>query len=162
MYRRDLARVVAGIGIASLIPFVSARAEMSDPDQTVFDVLMNDPRFSTTMKMVYLSGNADSWMRSGRHVTVFAATNTAWDNSPYEGLMAIMTTTYTVDNPGSQITALLRGLLSSAGRKITLDGRDMTVSWVCPDNQTHTAKVSGQPIEAANGVIYPMDAVVGV
>jgi uncharacterized surface protein with fasciclin (FAS1) repeats len=179
MYRRDLARAVLGIGIVSLIPFVPARAEMTDPDQTVFDVLMNDPRFTTTMKMVYLSGNADTWERSGRHVTVFAATDTAWNNSPYMGLMAIMTATYTVDNPGAKLTSLLRGfvvphmieptdiagknvaLTSSAGRQIEVDGKDMTVSWVTPDNTTKTGKVAGAPIQAANGVIYPMDVIVG-
>jgi uncharacterized surface protein with fasciclin (FAS1) repeats len=145
---------------------------------SVSDVLSEDPRFTTTIQMVYLAGGADRLATAGP-LTVFAPTDAAWDHSDAKGLMASMySTNQAVAFPKPiEITELLRGFFirgeptlgqrqdvrmnNVAGRQVEFDPATMTVKWVAPDGSTKSARVSGQPIRATNGIIYPVDALVG-
>jgi uncharacterized surface protein with fasciclin (FAS1) repeats len=145
---------------------------------SVYDDLMADPRFGTTMKMVYMAGGANRLAEAGP-LTVFAATDDGWSRGDYGGYMSSLSSTGAVSAfpDSTEIVETLRGFFvhgeptlgqandvtmrSSAGRPIEFDRRTMTVKWVAPDGATHEAKVAGEPIRASNGVIYPVDAVVG-
>ena len=50
---------------------------------------------------------------------------------------------------------------SVAQRLIEFDKADGLVKWVDENGDTKSAKLAGQPIQATNGVIYPVNAVVG-
>lgn len=143
--------------------------------KSVYDVLMSDRRFVTTMKMVYMTGSGNRLEKAGP-LTVFAATDQAWDAGNYGGLLSTLGSTSGFPD-SSTITGLLRGFFvrgeptraqpgdvrmrSTAGRLIEFDPGSMTVKWVDADGGRRSAKVSGQPIMASNGVIYPVDVVVG-
>jgi uncharacterized surface protein with fasciclin (FAS1) repeats len=145
---------------------------------SVFDTLSNDPRFSTTMKMVYVAGAANR-LSTANNVAVFAATDEGWDKSPYEGMLSSLTSTGAGSEfPDSMgILEVLRGFFvrgeppavpttdlraeSAAGRPIEFDPKAMTVKWVDAKGDEHSAPLAGQPIVASNGVIYPVNAVVG-
>lgn len=180
MHRRDMARAIAAVAIGTLVASVPARADTTT-NQTVYDALMSDPRFSTTMKMIYTAGAAERVMNPGRKLTVFAATDSAWDNSPFEGLLASLSSNSASSEfpRSSDILGILRGffvrqaveptaisnqqvpLTSAAGRPIEVDGKTMTVSWISPDGEKRSAPIAGQPIMTDNGVIYPMNVIVG-
>jgi uncharacterized surface protein with fasciclin (FAS1) repeats len=180
-YRRDLARVAAAVAIGGVVRASPSWAQTQGGDQSVYNVLLSDPRFTTTMKMLYVAGAANR-INGPDRLTVFAATDKAWDNSPFEGLLASLSSNGAdTEFPRSMdILEILRGffvrnadiqpnavagkevqLRSAAGRPIELDGKTMTVKWVAPDGKTRAANVAGQPISALNGEIYPMDVVVG-
>ncbi len=170
------ALAVAVVGLCATAATVRADA----PDQSVSTILGSDPRFSTTMKMIYMSG-ASGRLNTMDKLTVFAATDAGWDSSPYEGLLSSLSSNgATSEFPqGVQITEVLRGffvhgdysperisgkevsLKSAAGREIDFDAKTMTVKWTDAEGQTRSAHVVGQPIVATNGVVYPVDAVVG-
>jgi uncharacterized surface protein with fasciclin (FAS1) repeats len=145
---------------------------------SVFDALSSDPRFSTTMKMVYVAGAANR-LSAASNVAIFAATDEGWDNSPYEGMLSSLSSTGAGSEfPDSMgILQVVRGFIvrgeaptipsadmkaeSAAGRPIDFDPKAMTVKWVDPKGVEHSAQLASQPIVASNGVIYPVNAVVG-
>ena len=183
---------LAALGLAGLWAAPSATAQQlpqaaggqqavqstAQPAGSVYDVLMNDPRFGTTMKMVYVAGRANQLAEAGP-LTVFAATNAGWDQGDYGGYLASLSSTGAVSAfpEPTEITEVLRGFFvrgeptlgqtpdvtmrSAAGRSIEFDKNTMTVKWVDENGVTRSAKVAGSPIQATNGVVYPVDAVVG-
>lgn len=149
----------------------------ADSRPSVFSTLSDDPRFGTTIKMVYVAGASQRLSTAG-DLTVFAATDDGWNNSSATGMLSSLSSTGAGSEfPDSMgILQVLRGFFvhgeapanapavttfeSAAGRQIQLDKNAMKVTWVTAEGQTKSAPV-GKPIEASNGVIYPVDAVVG-
>jgi uncharacterized surface protein with fasciclin (FAS1) repeats len=164
------------------VPQVAATQSAAPAPQqvgTVFDAMMADPRFSETMQMVFLSGGANRLETAGGPLTVFAATNQGWQGGDFGTYLGSLTSTGAVGTfPQSvAVTEILRGFFvhgsptlqqggvvgmrSAAGRPIAFDQATMTVKWTDQNGASHEAKVDGKPILARNGVIYPVDAVVG-
>ena len=170
---------LAGASVA--IPAHAQQQPAAAPPQTapetVANTLTNDPRFATTIKMIYVAGAAGR-LQTANNLTVFAATDDGWSSSPSQGMLSSLTSTGAGSEfPDSMgILQVLRGffvhgeppanppadvkLQSVAGRPIDLDEKDMKVSWVAPDGEARSAPL-GKPILASNGIIYPVDAVVG-
>ncbi len=170
-----ISSVALAAALLSSVGLAGARADQ--PSGSVFNVLSSDPRFTTTMQMVYVAGAANRLSTAGE-LTVFAPTNTAWESSSDTGMLSSLSST----GAGSEfpdamdIVRVLRGffvhgappagatqvkLTNGDDRTITFDEKTMRVSWTTADGQTKSARVDGRPIIASNGVVYPVDAVVG-
>ena len=169
---------IAAVAVAGLVAVPLAQAQQG-ASGSIYNKLSEDPRFTTTMQMVYVTGAANRLMTAG-DMTVFAATDAGWQTTNYGGKLSSLSSTGASSAfPDSMgILEVIRGFFvsgreppasrsedvrfeSRAGRPIELDKKTMEVKWVDPEGQTKTAKVSGPPIHATNGVIYPVDAVVG-
>jgi uncharacterized surface protein with fasciclin (FAS1) repeats len=157
------ALAVTGVGMAATVV-----------DDNVLSYLTREPKFATTVKLLYMTG----YLNSAQNVTVFAPTETAWDSGDYRSSLSYQNRTTSSPPEAGPVVAILRGLavhgtyppdrLAQAqkvqdflGEEITVDATATHVRWKGHDGAMHEAAVVGEPVICANGVVYPVDVVVG-
>lgn len=174
--RRFLSGVVApliGFAIADLL--ANRAGAQVNVDNTVAGVLLSDRRFQTTTRLIFMTGYTNSL--HGR-LTVFAPTEEGWDTGDYRSFLSYQDPMSSDAPEAAAVTALLRGLAvlgvhppSEFGQAQTLRTFNNTtvtvqagakqVSWTRKDGTSRSADVVGDAILATNGVIFPVDGVVG-
>jgi uncharacterized surface protein with fasciclin (FAS1) repeats len=157
------ALAVSGMGMAATVV-----------DDNVLSYLTREPKFETTVKLLYMTG----YLNSAQNVTVFAPTETAWDAGDYRSFLSYQNRTTSSAPETGPVVAILRGLavhgtyppdrLARAqkvqnflGEEITVDATATHVRWKGHDGAVHEAAVAGEPVICANGIVYPVDVVVG-
>lgn len=179
MKTHNITLSVVTLASAAVLTLAAApQARAAQANSSVFQVMSADPRFTTTMQMVYVAGAARRLQQAGE-LTVFAATDKGWADSSDTGKLSALTSTgATSEFPDSMgILEIVRGFFvhappppstatdvkmeSNAGKQIDFDPKTLEVKWTDADGDVKTAHVDGQPIVATNGVVYPVDAVVG-
>lgn len=173
--RRALAAGAAIIvGIAAAFVPGGARAQ-TKVDQPVAFVLINDPQFKTTAQLIYMTGYVNSLRKD---ITVFAPTEAGWDTGDHRSFLAYQDPMSTRTPQASAVVKLLRGLavsgihppaqftspqtLQTIGEgAVTVNAGATEVTWKGKGGAMQGARVVGSPILAADGIIYPVDGVVG-
>jgi uncharacterized surface protein with fasciclin (FAS1) repeats len=149
----------------------STTEEMMD-EQTVLDVAVGNEDFSTLVAAVQAAGLEDALADPDATLTVFAPTNEAFDAAlaalglTAEELLAdteTLTSILTYHVLGDEVTSA--DLVAAGSEEITvttLNGEDLTVI-VGDDGSVsfadQTATVVAADVEASNGVIHVIDAV---
>ncbi|WP_291424523.1 fasciclin domain-containing protein [Deinococcus sp.] len=117
---------------------------------TVYDVLVNNERFSTVRELISDAGLTDSLM-TGEY-TIFAPTNDAFDNLP-DGVLAAVRSDPKALKQLLQYHVLARRVTTSQiseGKGLTtLQGTDIDLG----------SATLGTVLTSGNGLIYPIDAV---
>jgi uncharacterized surface protein with fasciclin (FAS1) repeats len=141
-------------------------AEAASPvaSQSVADVVMADPQFSTLAKAVTAAGIGDA-LKSGTAVTLFAPTDAAFAKLPAgkldellqpankAQLQALLGYHVVTGYAPAQAFAGKRGsLTASAGGTLVADGTAGSV-------KVNDATVTKADIKAANGVVHAIDTV---
>ena len=140
----------------------------TDPD--IVDVAAGNPDFSTLVSLVQAAGLVDT-LKSEGPFTVFAPTNAAFAAVPAETLAMLQADadklravlTYHVI-AGQAVMAETAVTLEGAevatanGANVTIDASSGTV--VLPGGQGSSANVVATDVEASNGVIHVIDAVI--
>lgn len=135
----------------------------SEAPGTIAEIASNDSRFSTLVTALDSAGLVQT-MQEGGPFTVFAPTNAAFNALPdgtvedllqpenRERLTSILT--YHVVE-GANMAADVQGLSSAT----TLEGSDVSISTSGDSVQVGGATVVQADVEASNGVIHAIDAV---
>ena len=143
-------------------------------EDNVLNCLTREPKFATTVQLLYMTG----YLNSAQNVTVFAPTETAWDSGDYRSFLSYQNRTTSSPPQPSAVVDILRGFavrgsyppdrLAQAqkvqnflGQDITVDANATHVRWTGRDGNMRETAVVGEPVICLNGVIYPVDAVVG-
>ena len=148
-------------------PAASAEAESEMTDMTITDIVAGNEDFSTLLAAVGAADLADTLAGEGPY-TVFAPTNEAFAALPAGTLDTLL-------EPANQddLTAILTyhvvpGTVMAAdvapGEVTTVNGAAFTISMeddkvYITDGQGNRAQVTQTDIEASNGVIHVIDAV---
>ncbi|MBI0445289.1 fasciclin domain-containing protein [Deinococcus sp. DB0503] len=128
--------------------------------QSIAQIVMNDPQFSTLLTAVQGAGLADT-LKSGQY-TVFAPTNAAFAKLPSDQLAAVLNDQDMLRGvllyhvvPGKVSSKQLTGLKSVK----TAQGTNLTVSLMGNRAMVGGAHVIRADIPACNGVIHVIDTV---
>ncbi|THF88127.1 fasciclin domain-containing protein [Deinococcus sp. KSM4-11] len=138
----------------------SAQADDSMASNTLYDVIVNDDRFTTLRDLLSDAGLTDVIMAN--EYTIFAPTNAAFDALDQDQLALIASDPATLKKvlmyhvvvgkqTGEQLAAL-KQVASAEGDSINVSS-DGTMQMV------GDAKVDGAPIEASNGTVFVIDKV---
>jgi uncharacterized surface protein with fasciclin (FAS1) repeats len=141
----------------------AATMQSEEPAQTIVDVAMNDDRFSTLVTALDTAGLVQTLQGDGPF-TVFAPTNAAFDALPEGTLEQLL-------NPDNrdQLTGILTyhvvdstymaSDVAGASSLTTLEGSTISISTSGDTVMVNEAAVTATDIEASNGVIHVIDAV---
>jgi len=172
--------LAAGVGMLAA-PFLmrAARAQMAMINAAQYDVgtvLASYPEFSTFFSILQQSGLSGE-ARAARNFTIFVPTNRAFAKYPNYYQTLIPGGSQMFPNTAKLITYIRNHVVAGeytpqafAGKKITLtalsgatidiDGTgtgEPVVVYHLLGGQTSTAALTEQPIQAANGLIYPVN-----
>jgi uncharacterized surface protein with fasciclin (FAS1) repeats len=167
-------RVLAASGVVATLAVAGVGMAATVVDDNVLSYLTREPKFATTVQLLYMTG----YLNSAQNVTVFAPTETAWDAGDYRSFLSYQNRTTSSPPEPSPVVAILRGFavhgtyppdqLAQAqkvqnflGEEITVDATATHVRWKGHDGAMHEAAVAGEPVICPNGVVYPVDVVVG-
>lgn len=152
-----MADIKAGNGIVHVVDAV-----LLPPTNTVVDVIINSPNHTTLENAVVAAGLADDLSVPGTF-TVFAPTDAAFAALPTGALDALLE-----DPTGTLAKVLLYHVvgvqafstdLTNDQQIATLNGKNITVSITDGNVFINNAKVTIADIEADNGVVHVVDAV---
>ena len=174
-----LARVAAGLGSALLPASGHTQSTPPPPRGDAFTRMYTDPRFATWASMVELALLAPD-AEGNRPYTVFAPTEAAFGRYPRLRRELVPMRSDVEADPmrlkrvvqahvllGLHPLAELRGRLSQfqsiAGTPLLVDGTDLggalRVEWRNSEGMHGTAPLASPPVEASNGLVYPLDDV---
>jgi uncharacterized surface protein with fasciclin (FAS1) repeats len=172
--------LAAGAGLLAAPFFMrAARAEMAMINAAQYDVgtvLASYPEFSTFFSILQQSGLSGE-ARGARNFTLFAPTNRAFAKYPnyYQTLIPggsqmfpntaklilyIRNHVVAGEYPPDSFAGKKTTLTAISGATITVDGTgsgEPVVTYHLLNGQTITAALAEQPIQAANGLIYPIN-----
>ncbi|MEW6422488.1 MAG: fasciclin domain-containing protein, partial [Deinococcota bacterium] len=139
---------------------VPPRAAAPANCQSIAQIVMNDPQFSTLLTATQGAGLVDT-LKSGQY-TVFAPTNAAFAKLPSDQLAAVLNDQDLLRSvllyhvvPGKVSSKQLAGLKSLK----TAQGTNLTVSMMGNMAMVGGAHVTRADIPACNGVIHVIDTV---
>lgn len=134
----------------------------SDDEKTMFETLQGDARFSTLVTAIEAAGLDDELSGAGP-LTLFAPTNAAFDALPDGVLEAVLADVdlltdillYHVASGETLSTDLTNGQTIPT----LLVGEALTVSIAASTVEVNSATVTQADLQASNGVIHVVDAV---
>lgn len=171
---RPLPRRAALVALAAAATLHAGHGHAQDALPDAFATLAADPRFATWLKLIQAAGLSRETM-SGRAFTMFAPTEAAFDRYPEvrrtllaaaesrgAGMDRVMrfVQTHVVDGKRDP-NDFQFSQQSRAGTPVTVESSGLgtlRVTWASDGDRTGSAVVVS-PIEASNGVIYPIDDV---
>jgi len=159
------ADVLASNGVVHLINEVLLPPDFELPKDNIVEIAEDTPELSTLVSALKLFPDLVSVLSSEGTLTVFAPTNDA-----FTALLGAIGQTELSDVPESVIRDLLEyhvistaaitsSELTNGGTAETVSGEDVTVSITVDGIFISDAKVAEADIEASNGVIHIMEAV---
>jgi uncharacterized surface protein with fasciclin (FAS1) repeats len=175
--RRQALQATLLSGLATACPKISlAQAE---PQGDALSIMSSEPRFSDWVQVLRFTGLAQ-YAQTGPKFTSFVPTNAAFEKYPdilrdvlRPRTKAFPDTTLQVQFVRSHVILDEHPLSEFAGKKVQLTAMsgnpidiDATqpgvyiVSWSGIPNKIATTTISGDPITATNGIIYPFSEVV--
>lgn len=132
------------------------------PAGTIVDIAVADGNFSTLVAAVQAAGLAETLSGEGPF-TVFAPTNAAFAALPAGTVEALLNDIPTLTGiltyhviPG----AVMAGDLSDGMTATTVNGQDVTFTLGADGAMINGAHITATDIEASNGVIHVIDAVI--
>jgi uncharacterized surface protein with fasciclin (FAS1) repeats len=145
----------------------SVPSDAMTPDQTIVEIASSNEDFSTLVAAIGAAGLADTLSGDGPY-TVFAPTNEAFKALP-KGTLASLLLPKNKDQLAGILTYhVVPGKIMAAevqsGEVTTVNGQTFTIDAMADgvtitDAQGNTANVTSTDIEASNGVIHVIDAV---
>jgi len=176
LYRRQAFQATLLSGLAIAVPKV-VLAE-ADPQGDALSIMSSDPRFSDWVQVLRFSGLAQ-YAQSGPKFTALVPTNTAFQKYP-EILQEVLRprdkafpdTTLQVqfvrshvildEHPLSEFSGKKVQLTALSGNPIDIDATQpgvYVVSWSGIPTKIATTTITGNPITATNGIIYPFSEI---
>ncbi len=141
----------------------SAAMQEEEPAPTIVDIAVNDERFSTLVTALDTAGLVQTLQGDGPF-TVFAPTNAAFDGLP-DGTLEQLLAPENRDQLTSILTyhvvdsTYMAADVMEASSLTTLEGSELTISTSDGSVMINEATVTATDIEASNGVIHVIDAV---
>lgn len=145
----------------------TSSSTIANEGMSITDIVASDPNFSTLLAAVGAADLADTLAGEGPY-TVFAPTNDAFDALPAGTLDSLLKPANKDQLAGILTYHVVEGEVMAAdvtpGDVTTVNGADFTISVdngdvIITDGQGNQAMVTQTDIEASNGVIHVIDAV---
>lgn len=146
--------------ILAVVPFVNVSAQ----DQTIVDIAVGNPDFSTLVSLVQAAGLVETLSGEGPF-TVFAPTNEAFAALPavvVEYLTAnpeALTRVLTYHVLPAEVMAEAAMGMTEPGEVATVEGSSLTVVFDGENVRVNDATVIAADVDASNGVIHVIDTV---
>ena len=167
-----LAVLVFALLLACSRGFATAQERV---EESVLGYLTRTPRFATTVRLFYVTGYVNT-VRG--NFTVFAPTEKAWDGGNFRSLLGYQSPNSNAAPDATAATEVLRGfaargnfppervgkgqkLKNLSGQPLTVAAAAKSVAWTGRGGAGKSAPVVGEPVICEDGVVYPMDVVVG-
>ena len=159
--RRNVLKAVGSTNALLAAGVGSAAAKPPSEGETIADLVVGDPRFSTLEAAVKKAGLVET-LDGNRQLTVFAPTNEGFENAgitslpPEDELSDILTYHVTPGRRGSESVTTSDELPTLNGELIQVDGTELNGGQanIITDNPGETFD-----IEASNGIIHAIDGV---
>jgi uncharacterized surface protein with fasciclin (FAS1) repeats len=159
--------VLAAVAAIALVGLFASTASAGSPDPgpgTIVDIAADNPDFSTLVAAVTAADLVDTLSGEGPF-TVFAPTNAAFDALPAGTLDTLL------EDPGGALTDILllhvisgavdsEAAIAAAGGTVETLGGPVTVELEGDNLVVGGATVVTADIEASNGIIHVIDAVI--
>ncbi len=162
MFKRSFSYLAVACVLASSAVFANDYGYSSKNGKNIVEVAQEAGQFNTLIAAVQAAGLADT-LATGGPFTVFAPTDEAFAQIPADQLSALLEDTETLTAiltyhvvSGTVRAADVVGLDSAT----TLQGSDIAISVSDDGVQVDGARVVATDIEASNGIIHVIDAVI--
>jgi uncharacterized surface protein with fasciclin (FAS1) repeats len=148
--------------LLTFLPLAFAQDEAAEPTQTVAEIAVADPQFSTLVELLTAAGLVETLSDPSAVLTVFAPTNDAFakvDPALLEKLKAdtaLLTEVLTYHVAPSTLTS---ADITDGGSRLTIEGEYLVFSVADGAVKVNDANVIAADIAATNGTVHVIDTV---